>query len=189
MAKQRGDSVSSAARRQSLVFYLVGGGAALLVLVAAAARANDISWAAANSAFSYAVFAFLAAYSPAVWLVEAAILNVFLKRGYWRCLGYAAVANIVSTGIALLWYSNWGQGNWGQQTGWKTSWLSGPPARTVLLFVRSYLVTVAEESVVVLLMLGKLGNVKTALKSVAAANAVSYALTAAGIAVWFGWFR
>jgi hypothetical protein len=181
MGKQRGDPVSQAARRQSLVFYLVGGGAALLLLAAAAARANDISWEAANRVAGYAVFAFLAAYSPAVWLVEAAILNIFLERGYWRCLGYAAVANIVSTGIALLWYYNWGQ-----ETGWKMSLVDGPPGRTGALFVRSYLVTVAEETVVVLLMLGKLGNVRTALKSVAAANAVSYALTRAGIAVWLG---
>ena len=183
MGRQGGDSVSRAARQQSVI-YIVGGVAALLVLAAAAARANDISWNYFNPLAIYAVFALYVAYSPAVWLIEAAILNVFLKRGYWRCLGYAAVANIVSTGIALLWY-----GHWGQNTGWKTSWLEGPPGRVVPLFVRSYLVTVAEESVVVLLMLGKLGNVKTALKSVAAANAVSYALTAAGIPVLRGLFR
>jgi hypothetical protein len=49
----------------------------------------------------------------------------------------------------------------------------------VLLLCRSFVITVAEETVVVALLVGKQRDFLTTLKAVVAANAVSYTLVAA----------
>ena len=152
--------------------------AALAALAASRALANDCmgpNFAALKPGASFfgirdyvTVF-----YVWPVCLVEAGILKLFFKVGYVRCLWYAVVANLVSTGIGLLWmvYSNGG--------GWKTAIFDHEMGRLTLLLVRSFLVTVAEETLVVLLLVGKLADVRTVLKAVTAANVVSYAASAA----------
>lgn len=130
------------------------------------------------------------AYSPVVWLIEAAVLNAFIRRGYWWCLLCASVANIASTLVSLVWYwSNlvisghiFGPSEGGE--GWKTAWVYGHWNQFAPLLVRSYLVTVIVEAVVVVLMTLKRTNVLVSVKAVVAMNGLTYALTVALIRIW-----
>jgi len=109
-----------------------------------------------------------------VSFLEAVALTLFLRLGYGRSLLYALAANGVSAAIgALLYFA-------GGQMGWKTTFGGETPMRaTSLLFTRSLLVSIAEETVVVALLLrGRKGFGKV-LGAVAVANAVSYGLTLA----------
>ena len=113
-------------------------------------------------------------YAGAVCLVEAGILEFFFQIGYVRCLRYAALANFVSVAIGVLWMAYGNEGG-----GWKAAILERETGRLAVLLARSFLVTVAEETVVILLLARKSAGVGLALKAVAAANVVSYALSAA----------
>jgi len=117
-------------------------------------------------------------YVGAVCLAEAGILKLFFKVGYLRCLGYAALANFVSAAIGFLWMLF--PAPQAPHAGWKTALLfhQHTSILTVLL-VRSFLVTVAEETVVILLLARKWAGVGLVLKAVATANVISYALSAA----------
>ena len=117
-------------------------------------------------------------YVGAVCLVEAGILKLFFKIGYVKCLGYAAVANFVSAGIGFLWQLYPG-GIWHLGEGWKAAIAQHETGRLTILLVRSFLVTVAEETVVILLLARKWAGVGLVLKAVAVANVVSYAASAA----------
>jgi len=117
-------------------------------------------------------------YVGAVCLVEAGILKLFFKIGYVRCLGYAAVANFVSAGIGFLWMLYPG-GIWNPREGWRAAILEHETGRLTILLVRSFLVTVAEETVVIVLMARKVADMRTVFKAVAVANIVSYAASAA----------
>jgi hypothetical protein len=160
-------------RRQWLIW--VGAAAGLFVLAAAPARANDMSFEAIGLALGF--LAAFPIYSVATWLIEAGVLNAFFRVGYWECVWYAAAANVVSTGVGLLWLSASGG------KGWKMALASGQLDRLALLLVRSFLVTVAIETMVVMLMVRKWMDARTALKAVATANGVSYALTAGLLAM------
>ena len=168
--------------RRLALTSLCGVSFALLVLTAGPARANDGWFLNPGAAerlghlLTVVLIGWLAAYSPFTWLVEAAVLNAFLKRGYWNCFGYAAAANTVSTAVGAIWF--WAATQEGTATakGWKMAFVDATYAKVAILMVRSYIVTVAEETVVVALV-ARLKDIRISLKAVAAANAVSYALT------------
>jgi len=118
-----------------------------------------------------AALAVFVAYVAFVLLIEAKILNLFLKAGFRRCLGYSTLANVYSGVVGWLWAVA------AQTDGWKAAVLAHEWNRLGVLFVRSYLVAVAVEGLIVLLMAGKRADAKTVLKAVAWANAASYVLT------------
>jgi len=162
--------------------YIVVASAACAVLTALSAwraLANDcmgpnfvyLKPGASLFDFQYYVLLF---YPGPVCLLEAGILKLFLKVGYLRCLWYAVAANVVSAMIGILWmvYAN-------EQGGWKWAIWYHEMGRLSLLLVRSFLVTVAEETVVVLLMVRNWAGAGLVFRAVAAANVVSYALSAA----------
>ena len=169
-------------RKQALT-SLCGVSFALLVLTAGPAIGigdNPFSkpegWNAMANWALVVLIGWLAAYSPFTWLVEAAILNAFLRRGYWNCFGYAAAANIVSTVVGAVWFFVATQEGTATAKGWKMAFVDATYAKVAVLMLRSYIVTVAEETVVVALV-ARLRDIRIPLKAVAAANAVSYALT------------
>jgi hypothetical protein len=162
-------------RRQWLVW--LGAAAGLSVLAAAPARANDIIFGDIGLMLGF--LAALPIYSVATWLIEAGVLSAFFRMGYWQCVGYAAAANIVSTGVGLLWMMSSGGGGWKIELARRQL----PVDRLAVLFIRSFLVTVAVETIVVMSMLRKEVDFRTGLKAVASANAVSYALTAGVLAM------
>jgi len=112
-------------------------------------------------------------------VIEAAILKRLLGLVWKRALWCAVVANVVSLAVGALWYVVL------KQPGWKTVLVQREwePIKhwgvLGMLFVRSYVITVAEESVVVALLLGKGTDFARTAKAVALANAVSYVLCAA----------
>jgi len=148
---------------------LAAGIPALLIFPACAARADGIVSGLWSINLIPIFVAAIAAYGPGVWLVEAYVLQRFLGLRYWRCFLYATVANIVSTGIGMLWLFAGSEGY-----GWKTAWFRDDVDHLAALFVRSFLVSVAEETVVVALFLvGRAGFVRV-MWAVAAANGVTY---------------
>jgi len=143
-----------------------------------AARADPLGGMWAGEAFgramlpiAIAALAVFVAYVAFVLLIEAKILNLFLKAGFRRCLGYSTLANVYSGVVGWLWAVA------AQTDGWKAAVLAHEWNRLGVLFVRSYLVAVAVEGLIVLLMAGKRADAKTVLKAVAWANAASYVLT------------
>lgn len=148
----------------------------LIRFAASAALADDmigLSPAALNAmghAMTFAFVAFLASYSPVIWVVEAAVLQRLIPLPFRQWLLYSAIANIVSSAISLLWYFGLDH----SEQGWKTSLLAKSPF--LILFVRSFLVTVAEETVVVALFLGTRATFRRGLGAVVAANGVTYAI-------------
>jgi len=118
-----------------------------------------------------AVLAVFLAYVAVVLLVEAKILNLFLKVGFRRCLGYSTLANVASGVVGWLWSAAARTG------GWKLAIVHHQWNTLGVLFVRSYLVAVAVEGLIVLLMVGKRADARTVIKAVAWANAASYVLS------------
>lgn len=144
------------------------------ILPSAPACANDGWWFAGGlSAAGEAILAVVAASVIATFIIEGIILQMLLKQGWGRSFGFAIVANIVSAGIGLMWYVAQG----GYPGGWKTAFAMREYDRVAFLFLRSYLITVAEETVVIGLTLGKSLPFKTTFKAVAIMNLISYALT------------
>ncbi|HEY3269483.1 MAG TPA: hypothetical protein VGM37_21425 [Armatimonadota bacterium] len=160
-----------------------GVAAALLLLAATAARANDPPFFFHNARLDLLGNVTMWVYSPAVWLVEGAVLNGFFRFGYWKCVGLAAVANVASTIVSMIWYFSQ-SGGWAEQPrGWKTAWIYGNLDQFALLLIRSFLVTASVEAVIIILILGKRMDSRRTIAAVACANAVSYALSAALIPV------
>ncbi|MCX6377523.1 MAG: hypothetical protein NTU88_16060 [Armatimonadetes bacterium] len=119
------------------------------------------------------------AYAISTFIIEGIILQMLLQRGWGRSFALATVANIVSATIGLMWYLAQGV----SPGGWKEALAMGSHDRLALLFARSYLITVAEETVVIGLMLGKSVQFKTTFKAVVITNLISYVLTAFLMAV------
>jgi hypothetical protein len=153
--------------------------AALVGLAAVLARADDMIAGNLGAMFvllgatAVVTVSALLAFTGATCLLEAYIMNLFLKLGFRWCLWCAVIANLTSIGLGLIWYFA------GGQVGWKTALIHGETGRVMLLLARSFVITIAEETVVVALMLRKQRDFPTALKAVVAMNAVSYALVAA----------
>jgi hypothetical protein len=150
---------------------------ALLALLPTAAFADDMIAGNLGGALAMAfalaavpAVAAVAAFTVVVCLLEASLMDRFLKLGYRRCFWYAVVANLVSMGLGLIWYQA------GGQVGWKTAMIQGEFGMVAWLLLRSFVITIAEEAVVVALLLRKRRDFETTIKAVLAANAASYAL-------------
>ena len=169
---------SSSAPRRPFRVRLLLAFATLLALLPAVARADDMIMGnldglvlAVNQAVSvYLAVAAVVGFSAITFFLEGYIMNLFLKLGYRRCFWYAVVANLVSMGLGLIWYYG------GEQVGWKTAMIHGEFARVGLLLARSFVITVAEEMVVVVLLVRKQRDFGTVFKAVVAMNAASYAI-------------
>jgi len=150
--------------------------AALLVLLPAAAQADDMiggnleSLGEALLMAAVAAVAAVLAFTAVACLLEGYVMNLFLKLGYRRCFWYAVVANLVSMGLGLIWYYA------GGEVGWKTALVHGEFGRVALLMARSFVITLAEETVVVVLLVRKQRDFQATLKAMIAANAASYAI-------------
>ena len=147
---------------------------ALLVLLPTAAFADDMIMGNLGGALllmgaaALAAGAGVAAFTAAVCLLEASLMDRFLKLGYRRCFWYAVVANLVSMGLGMIWYQA------GGRVGWKTALIHGEFGMVAWLLLRSFIITVAEETVLVMLLLRKQRDFETTVKAVLAANAASY---------------
>ena len=113
-----------------------------------------------------------------ILLIEALGLNYYLKLGLWPCLGCALPANLLSAIIGLIWYYA------GNEEGWKTAVAIGELASIAPLFLRSFLVTLVGEGLLLVLILRKYRDVRTILKAVLLANALSYLLSAVLTPFW-----
>lgn len=148
---------------------------ALLILLPTAAFADDMIMGNLGGALllmgagALVASAGVAAFTGVVCLLEAALMDRFLKLGYRRCFWYAVVANLVSMGLGMIWYQA------GGRVGWKTALIQGEFGMVTWLLFRSFIITVAEETVVVMLVLRKQRDFETTIKAVLAANAASYA--------------
>lgn len=117
-------------------------------------------------------------YAAVIAFIEAYGLNVVLNLGYRRCFKYAFLANIVSTSVGFLWYTAvWLAG--GEATGWKTSirayWAGDAGVGVfILLFVRSLVVSVAAETLVLFLGLRRERATWSIFTAASFANALSY---------------
>jgi hypothetical protein len=153
--------------------------AALVGLGAVPARADDMIAGNLGAMFVFlgatavVTVSALLAFAGATCFLEAYIMNLFLKLGYRECFWCAVVANLTSMGLGLIWYFA------GGQMGWKTALIHGETGRVMFLLARSFVITVAEETVVVALLVRKERDLLITLKAVVAMNAVSYALLAA----------
>ena len=155
---------------------IAAGAVALLLttlLAGSAALADDMFLASgAFEALGRMAFLFV------VWIVvtpfvEAWILTAFLKLGYPRALAYAILANLVSALLGLLWAGLF------QEPGWKTALLDRQWAVLPRMLLRSYVVTTAEEGMVVALLIRNTKNIGTVFTAVVVANLVSYAMITA----------
>ena len=154
---------------------------ALLILLPTAAFADDMIMGNLGGALAamggpvfgaaaaLAAVAGVVAFTAVVCLLEASLMDRFLKFGYRRCFWYAVVANLVSMGLGAIWYYA------GGQVGWKTALIQGEFGMVAWLLLRSFTITVAEEAVVVMLLVRRQRDVETTFKAVLAANAASYA--------------
>jgi len=158
-------------RRQRV--RIAAGATALLLttLLAGSAAVADDMFLASGAFESLGRWAFLFV----VWIVitpflEALILTAFLKLGYPKALGYAILANLVSVLLSLLWAGLF------QEGGWKTALVDRNWAVLPRLLVRSYIVTAAEEGIVVALLVRNTRSIGTVFTSVLVANLASYVM-------------
>jgi len=140
----------------------------------APACANDITPEAIGKGL-----AMMAAYNPISWivytvfvtLIEAVAVSLILRIRYSQSLTYLLLANGVSAALAALMYFA------GGGEGWKTAIVLEHWGSVTALFIRSYLVTVAEETVVLAWILGKRYTFTKVITAVAVGNASSYLIT------------
>jgi hypothetical protein len=116
---------------------------------------------------------FAVVYCGGVIAVEAWVLNRFLQVGYKKTLGYSALINLASWGVSLGWEAL-ARVLGGASGGWKTALARGEFSGLAFLFVRSLVVAIVIEGVVLLLMLGRKFEAKKIIGAVAAANGASY---------------
>lgn len=150
--------------------------AGLVLAGASAAAADDMIMGSFTGALAFFGLAAAAAvgtaagFSLIAFVLEGYVMSFRLKLGFRRCFWLAVAANLVSMG--LVWYFTTGQMKW------KTALAHGELHRVGPLFARSLVVTVAEETAVVLLMVRAQSGLGSVLKAVPAANGASYALMA-----------
>jgi hypothetical protein len=141
-----------------------------VLLAASPASADDMFMA--SGALQAMGLAFII-WIGATLFIEAWILNAFLKLGYRRALAYSILANLASALLSLLWAGMF------QEGGWKIALLSHHWGILARLLVRSYVVTTAEEGMVVALLMRNRRSTGTVFAAVGVANLASYALIAA----------
>lgn len=169
------------------VFFAMG----LCLVAAASASAYDLPMvilSAENNILPDVVLVVVFwAYTPLVWIVEGAVLERFFPIGLYRCFGYAALANSLSTFMSILWriaiVGALGPVMSDQTVRWMDTWIDGNRILTVSMFLRLFIVvTLLEASVTWLLIRQELRerlNTWWVLRAVALANALSYSLTIA----------
>ena len=150
---------------------LLSGIALLFVALLAVSPASADDMMMASGVLEAMGWAFII-WIGATLFIEAWILNAFLKLGYRRALAYSVLANLASALLSLLWAGMFREG------GWKIALLSHEWGTLARLLVRSYVVTVAEEGMVVALLMRNRRSIGTVLAAVALANLASYALIA-----------
>jgi hypothetical protein len=160
-----GKGRASSCSRAKFVAVLLAA-VAVLVLLAVPAFADGV--AAEFDIYATVVIPFIIA----TWFIEAAVLNYILKLGYRRCFSYSLIANLASFFLGLIWVGVLGE------AGWKEALIHGEVGRARLLLLRSFVVTVAEEGLIILLLVGKQRDNKATLAAVPAANALTYAIGA-----------
>ena len=140
-------------RRWGMIGPVALMGALWLCAAVAPATADDMWWGSGNfdwtrlllgAVMGVVVFGL---YVLITLGVEAWLLGVFLNIGFWRGLAYSGLANLVSAGVGVLWWVL------GSQMGWKTALLEHNYRLFGFHFLRSYLVTVVVESLVIFLLL------------------------------------
>ncbi len=157
-------------------FRLLLGAGALLLLLPTAALADDMIMGNLGGALllmgaaAVAAGIGLGALTVVVCLLEAWVMDRFLRLGFRRCFWLAVAANLVSMLLGLVWYHA------GGQVGWKTALVHGEFGAVAWLLLRSFVITVAEETVVIMFVLRRQRDFETAFKAVAWANAASYGL-------------
>ncbi len=146
--------------------------AMLLVLAVAPAYADNVVSGLAV-AFEHVanIYLTLLVFNVVSWFIEAWILNRYLRLGYWKLFGLSALVNIVSTALGLrLWPSVLGR------EGWKTAMVFGDLRMLGVLFLRSFVLTVAEEGLILMAILRR--RVRAIVIGVVVANLVTYVLAA-----------
>jgi len=148
---------------------------ALTLVAAASASANDMGGPAAwgLAILWFMIFPIvLPGYTIVISFIEAAVLSAVLKSRYWSCFKWVLAANVVSTVLGVMWFFVLGEG------GWKMALTAGNMRLFWGLIARSFVVTVAEETLVVALIVRQRFGIGQVLKALAAANVVTYVLTA-----------
>ena len=107
-------------------------------------------------------------YFITVCLIEACVLVFFLDDDFHTCFWYCVAANAVSTIMGFVWDCVFGTG------GWKIAMASRKAEFPVLLFTRSYVLTVAEETLIIGLVTRYQRSWRNLLKAVATMNVMSY---------------
>jgi hypothetical protein len=146
--------------------------AMLMVLAVAPAYADNVV-AGLAAAFEHVanIYLTLAVFNVVSWFIEAWILNRYLRLGYWKLFGLSALVNIVSTALGLrFWPSVFGR------EGWKTAIVFGDWRMLGALFLRSFVLTVAEEGLILMAILRR--RVRAIVIGVVVANLVTYVLAA-----------
>ena len=105
--------------------------------------------------------------------VEAWVLASYLRCGFWPGLAYSLLMNLASGGVGAAWWFL------GGQVGWKTAVVHHQWVLAGAHVVRSFLVTLAIEALVLLGLLRREPDTKRVLKAAALANAISYVLVLA----------
>jgi hypothetical protein len=148
---------------------------ALLLLSGHACSADDM-WMSSGLDWSFLTFQLtiaigvIVAYVLLTVVLEAWVLSWVLRCGFWAGLAYSMLANFASGGVGAVWWLL------GGQVGWKTAVIQHHWALAAAHVVRSFLVTLAIESLVLIGVLRREPDTKRVLKAVALANAVSYVL-------------
>jgi len=173
--------------RQLLVGFLVG--FLLLLVLAAVPACGDGPAMQIGMAMLEAVAPFLLAlavilvltYLAATVLIEAASLNTYLKLGYWPCLRYAFLANVVSALLGAAWYFAAKAGSApGEYVGWKSAFVAREASFALMawMFLRSFIVTSVSEGLVLAPLLSGRRGMGAIVKGVVFANCLSYILSA-----------
>lgn len=164
-SKVKGDAVGLSRRCISIATGAIT--LLLTTLLTSSAQADDM-FLASGVIEELGVMAFLwIAVTP---FAEAVVLNAFFKQGFWRALGYSLLANLASMLLSLLWAGMF------QEPGWKLALMAHQWGVIPRLLLRSYVITTAEEGMVVALLVRNKISTKTVFIAVAVANLVSYAM-------------
>lgn len=167
--------------RRLAVTGLVAVGVASLVLVAAWPLCADDMWLSSGLDLSHTAWSLgmwklgiaLLVLVPYVLItigMEAWILGAVLSMPFLRAVGYAVAANFASGAVGAVWWLI------GGEMGWKTAVVEHRWALASMAVVRSFLVTLAIETVVLIVLLRRRRDMEQILRGSAWANGASYVL-------------
>jgi len=145
----------------------------MLVLLAVRPAYSDNVVSGIVAAFEHVanIYLTLLVFNVVSWFIEAGILRYYLRLGYWKLFGLSALVNVVSTALGLeFWPLVFGQ------EGWKTAIALGLLDKLAALFLRSFVITIAEEALILVLALRR--RVRAIVIAVVVANLLTYVLAA-----------